>query len=207
MWSGVQHYQSSTTKGQSTPSSAATGTPLAALSTLKCCMKYFRDLHAGATSWPVSRHSLLFVSWATRGQQSWLGQSRIIQTTKADMGGGSGVDTKVGQSRHQESQRRRTLPVHSAPIDAWVRLFKAPRSVVVAVAHQFIRHQDKDALARLWTKRHEGTIAREKERGIRPKTKRQAQRGQPWSVVSGAILPISLCSPHLSFFFSPPTST
>jgi len=31
-------------------------------------------------------------------------------------------------------------------IDAWVRLFKVPRLVVVAVAHQLIRRLDKNAL-------------------------------------------------------------
>jgi len=72
-------------------------------------------------------------------------------------------------------------------IDAWVRLFKVPRLVVVAVAHQLIRRLDKNALDRLWN------IAWGKERGIRPKMKRQAQHGQAWNNASGAILPPDTC--------------
>jgi len=46
IWSGVQHYQSSTTKGQSTPSSAAAGTQLATLSISKGYIEYFRHLQS-----------------------------------------------------------------------------------------------------------------------------------------------------------------
>jgi len=79
--------------------------------------------------------------------------------------------------------------LHSVLIDAWVPLFKAPCSVVVSVAYQFIRRLDRDALARLWKKRCEVTIAWEKERVIRPKMKRQAQQGQPGTTRHAILLP------------------
>ena len=79
-------------------------------------------------------------------------------------------------------------------VDAWVRLFKAPRSVVVAVPHQFIRRLDRDALSRLWKKRCEVTIVWEKDHGIRPKTKQQAQHGHPCNNTSGMILPPDTCA-------------
>ena len=106
---------------------------------------------------------------------------------------------KWGEGAPQLDSARLTVTayqglLHSALIDAWVRLFKAPRSVVVAVAHQFIRHLDRDALSRLWKKRCEVTIAWEKDHGIRPKMKQQAQHGQPWNNTSGMILPPDTCA-------------
>ncbi|GJJ74394.1 hypothetical protein EMPS_06752 [Entomortierella parvispora] len=83
--------------------------------------------------------------------------------------------------------------LHSALIEAWRPIIKGPRSVVVAVAHQFIRRLDRDALARLWKTRCEVTIAWEKTQGIRPKMKKQAQTGQPWNNASGTILPPDTC--------------
>ena len=89
--------------------------------------------------------------------------------------------------------------LHSALINAWTPIIKGPRSVVVAVAHQLIRRLDRDALARIWKTRCEVTIAWEKAQGIRPKMKKQAQRGQPWNNASGVILPQDTCQcgkPH-----------
>ena len=69
--------------------------------------------------------------------------------------------------------------LHFLLIDAWVRIFKAPHSLVVVVAHQFIRHLDRDALNRLWKKRCVVIIAWEKERAKKKKKTMKRLRISP----------------------------
>lgn len=83
--------------------------------------------------------------------------------------------------------------LHSALINAWIPVFQCPRSVVVSVAHQFIRRLDREALSRIWKPRCEATIVWEKTKDIRPKMKRQTQPGTVWNNASGVILPPDTC--------------